>query len=276
MASVCARPRVLSLSLYRAHMLSPRWLLVGSLALIPLAAHAQKKALTQADWDKWKSIQGAAISSDGNWALYSLVPLAGDGELVVRSTHGSAEYHIPRGYLGRPNNVPGGLRPRATVNTEDDPTGAVTAPGQFTADSRYAVVLTYPAQAEFERAAPDRRAAAVLQTRADLAIVNVADGKVTTVPRVSRSGCPRTERRGWRSCRKTLRRNQIRQRHAGSTALRSYSATSPPAPTNASRTYRPSSSTTAPRYSATPLCLGHQAGMAPTFATSQRERRPLC
>ena len=184
MASVCARPRVLSLSLYRAHMLSPRCLLVGSLALIPLAAHAQKKALTQADWDKWKSIQGAAISNDGKWALYSLVPLAGDGELVVRSTQGSAEYHVPRGYLGRPNNVPGGLRPRATGNPEDDPTGAVTAPGQFTADSRYAVVLTYPAQAEFERAASNRRAAAVLQTRADLAIVNVADGKVTTVPRV--------------------------------------------------------------------------------------------
>ena len=159
-------------------------LAVAALVLTPLAAHAQKKALTQADWDKWKSIQGAALSNDGKWALYSLVPLAGDGELVVRSTQGSAEYHVPRGYLGRPNNVPGGLRPRATGNPEDDPTGAVTAPGQFTADSRYAVVLTYPAQAEFERAARNRRASAALQTRADLAIVNVADGKVTTVPRV--------------------------------------------------------------------------------------------
>lgn len=165
--------------MHRSHLL-----FVASLALVPLAAHAQKRALTQADWDKWKSIQGAAISSDGNWALYSLVPLAGDGELVVRSTHGSAEYHIPRGYLGRPNNVPGGLRPRATGNAEDDPASAVTAPGQFTADSRYAVVLTYPAQAEFDRVARNRRAAAALQTRADLVIVSLADGKVNTVPHV--------------------------------------------------------------------------------------------
>ena len=164
-------------------MLRSRCLLVAALVLTPLASHAQKRALTQADWDKWKSIQGAAISNDGKWALYSLVPLAGDGELVVRSTQGIAEYHIPRGYLGRPNNVPGGLRPRS-ANPEEDPTAALTAPGQFTADSRYAVVLTYPARAEFERAARNRRAAAALQTRADLAIVNVADGNVTSVPSV--------------------------------------------------------------------------------------------
>ena len=81
---------------------------------------------------------------------------------------------MARGYLGRPNNVPGGLRPRATGNPEDDPTGALTAPGQFTADSKYAVVLTYPAQAEFERAARNRRAGAAAQNRADLTIVSAA------------------------------------------------------------------------------------------------------
>ncbi|MEP6730792.1 MAG: prolyl oligopeptidase family serine peptidase [bacterium] len=161
-----------------------RCLFVSALAVTPLVAHAQKKALTQADWDKWKSIQGAAISNDGKWALYSLVPQVGDGELVVRATQGATEYHVPRGYLGRPNNVPGGLRPRATGNPEDDPTGATTAPGQFTADSKFALVLTYPPQAEFDRAARNRRQAAALQNRGDLAIVNLADGKVTSVPRV--------------------------------------------------------------------------------------------
>ena len=157
---------------------------ISALAFAPIAAHAQKKVLTQADWDKWKSIQGAAISNDGKWALYSLVPQVGDGELVLRTTQGSTEYRVPRGYLGRPNNVPGGLRPRATGNPEDDPQGATAAPGQFTADSKYAIVLTYPAQAEFDRNARNRRAAAALQNRSDLAIVNVADGKVTTIPRV--------------------------------------------------------------------------------------------
>ncbi|MEO8623227.1 MAG: prolyl oligopeptidase family serine peptidase, partial [bacterium] len=161
-----------------------RSLFAAILLVTPIVAHAQKKVLTQADWDKWKSIQGAAISNDGKWALYSLSPQVGDGEMIIRATQGAAEYHVPRGYLGRPNNVPGGLRPRATGNPEDDPTGATSAPGQFTADSKYAVVLTYPVQAEFERAARNRRAGAALQNRADLAIVSVADGKVTTVPRV--------------------------------------------------------------------------------------------
>jgi hypothetical protein len=154
-----------------------------ALVLAPAAGHAQKKLLTQADWDKWKSIQGAAISNDGKWALYSLVPQVGDGELILRATQGTAEYHVPRGYLGRPNNVPGGLRPRA-ANPEDDPQGATSAPGQFTADSKFALVLTYPAQSEFEKVARNRRTLAALQNRSDLAIVNVADGKVTTVPRV--------------------------------------------------------------------------------------------
>ena len=51
-----------------------------------------------------------ALSNDGKWAAYTLVPLVGDGELVIRSTSGSTEYRVPRGYLGRPNNTPGGLR----------------------------------------------------------------------------------------------------------------------------------------------------------------------
>ena len=76
----------------------------------PLAAQASKKVLTQADWDKWKSINSPTLSADGKWAVYTLIPQVGDGELVIRSTTSSTEYHVPRGYIGRPNNVPGGLR----------------------------------------------------------------------------------------------------------------------------------------------------------------------
>ena len=76
------------------------------------AAHAQmaKKPLTQADWDRWRSINGAELSADGKWAAYTLTPQVGDGEFVVRSTTSNTEYRIPVGYIGRPNNVPGGLR----------------------------------------------------------------------------------------------------------------------------------------------------------------------
>src|SRR5262249_59448388 len=81
-----------------------------ALLALPVVAPAQKKALTQADWDKWKSINAPALTPDGKWAVYTLVPQVGDGEMIVRSTSGSTEYHVPRGYLGRPNNTPGVLR----------------------------------------------------------------------------------------------------------------------------------------------------------------------
>lgn len=159
---------------------------LASLALLiaPAVASGQKKPLTQSDWDKWKSIQGTAISNDGSWAMYSLVPQVGDGELIIHALSGDREIRVPRGLLGRPNNVPGGLRPRGGANPEEAPSGTTVAPGEFTADSRFAVVLTYPTQTEFDRVARNRRAAAALQTRADLAIVNLADGKITTIGRV--------------------------------------------------------------------------------------------
>ncbi|MES2179725.1 MAG: prolyl oligopeptidase family serine peptidase, partial [Gemmatimonadota bacterium] len=165
------------------YMRLSRWLALGALLGAPGLAHAQKKVLTQADWDLWRSIQGAAISNDGKWAMYSLVPLVGDGELIVRATQGATEYKVPRGYLGRPNNVPGGLRPRGG-NAEDEPQAATVAPGQFSPDSKFGLVLTYPTRAEFDRVSRNRRLAASVQNRADLAIVSLADGKVTTVPRV--------------------------------------------------------------------------------------------
>ena len=168
-----------------------RLLGVVELFLLPTAAQAQKRALTQADWDIWKSISGAALTNDGKWAAYSLSPLVGDGELVIRSTSGPTEYRIARGYLGRPNNVPGGLRPRGG-NPEDEPGGPQIAPAQLTPDSRFALVLTYPTQAEFDRVARDRRRAAAVTGRSDLAIVRLADGSVTKVERVRSFRMPRS------------------------------------------------------------------------------------
>jgi dienelactone hydrolase len=172
-------------------MSSARFLGFVALATLPSSLLAQKPALTQADWDRWKSIAGAAISNDGKWAIYSLAPVLGDGELVVRATSGATEYRVPRGYLGRPNNVPGGLRPRAGGNPEEESSGPNIAPGQLTADSRHALVLTYASQAEFDRAGSNRRAAAAVQARSDLVIVRLTDGNVTRVPRVRSFRLPR-------------------------------------------------------------------------------------
>src|SRR5436190_19325782 len=147
----------------------------------PVVAQTSKKALTQADWDKWKSINSPAISNDGKWAVYTLLPQVGDGELVIRSTTASTEYRVPRGYIGRPNNIPGGLRGPAAGTGEGDPVGQTATPAQITADSRYVIVSTQPTQAEVERAPRGRGAAGAAANRQSLAIVSLADGKTSTI-----------------------------------------------------------------------------------------------
>ncbi|HEY2825387.1 MAG TPA: hypothetical protein VGI83_07580, partial [Gemmatimonadales bacterium] len=171
-------------------------MLALGVALLPHAVHAQaKKVLTQADWDQWKTIAGPALSNDGHWAAYTLVPQVGDGELVIHATTGTNEYRVPRGYLGRPNNVPGGLRP-PTGGGEDAPAGPTATPAQFTSDSRFAIVTTQPNQVEAERIERESRGRAGrggrggrggggnAATRLTLVIVNLADGKVTDIPGV--------------------------------------------------------------------------------------------
>ena len=151
-------------------------LAIAAVAVAPLdsiAAQASpKRALTPDDWDHWRSISSPTISADGRWVVYSLVPQVGDGELVVRATQGATEYHIPRGFVGRPQMVAGA---RDTTN--------VAAAAQITADSKYAVALTYAPMSDFERARREKRRPAD-QPKATLAIVTLADGHVATVPRV--------------------------------------------------------------------------------------------
>lgn len=158
---------------------------------LPLAAQSgQKRVLTQADWDHWRSISGATLSNDGKWVAYTLIPQVGDGELIVRSTQGNPEYKVPRGFLGRPNNVPGGLRRLGGGIGEGESIGPNAPPAQFSADSRFVVVATQLPRAEVERmqaARPTRGARPPNTNRAGLAILSLADGKVTTIPGVRSS-----------------------------------------------------------------------------------------
>lgn len=187
-------------------MIAPRALRLG-LALVALfaapAAHAQKKPLTQADWDRWRSIQGATLSNDGQWVAYTLSPQVGDGEFVVRSTKDAREYRVPVGYIGRPNNTPGGERsrgggagPGAGRGGGRGGGGGGAQAGPFTADSRYAFVVAQPSQAEVER--QERAAAARRGSRGGgpqgtpggapaapqntVMMVSLADGRVAPIP----------------------------------------------------------------------------------------------
>ena len=172
---------------------------------LPLSAQqvaqnvSQKKALTQADWDRWRSIQNPTLSNDGKWAAYTLQPQVGDGEFVVRATTGTTEYRVPVGYIGRPNNVPGALRPPqqqlagAGGRGGGGRFGAGGGPASpFSADSRFAFVIAQPNKAQVEaaqRAARGARAAggpggAAADTTGgppSLVIVALADGKTATI-----------------------------------------------------------------------------------------------
>ena len=162
----------------------------------PFAAQAQKKVLTQADWDRWRSIQGASLSNDGKWAAYTLAPQVGDGEFVVRATTGTTEYRVPVGYIGRANNVPGGARPAGAggppAGGGRGGRGGGGAAGPFTPDGRLAFVSTQPTKDEVEkaqRAAPRAGAgrggaAGGADPRTSLVMISLADGKQTTLPDV--------------------------------------------------------------------------------------------
>jgi hypothetical protein len=177
-------------------------------AALPLPVLAQsavsKKALTQADWDRWRSVQNPALSNDGKWAAYTLSPQVGDGEFVVRATTGTTEYRIPVGYIGRPNNTPGALRPRqggpGGPGGGGGPGGfGQRAPSPFSADSRWAFVIAQPSREAVETAQRTARAAraggqtegganaATTDTTGgppSLVMVSLVDGKTTTVARV--------------------------------------------------------------------------------------------
>jgi dipeptidyl aminopeptidase/acylaminoacyl peptidase len=156
-----------------------------SAAPAPAARPASRRPLTQADYDIWKSVVGTTLSRDGRWLGYSLSPQVGDGELVIRATRGATEYRVPRGFVGRP----------VTVASTNAPDSGFSAPASvFSHDGRVVAALTYPTRAEFERGRRSRRPAD--QPRSALAIVALADGRVTSVPRVRSFAMPRAAG-GW-------------------------------------------------------------------------------
>jgi len=151
-------------------------LLLG--ASTSLAQSGARRALTPADWDTWRSISGTSLSPDGKWVAYSLVPQAGDGELVIRSTDGPREWRVPRGFIGRPQLIAGYHGSR-----NEGP-----APAAFTPDGRWVLTETSVPRSEYEAA---RRRSPRAPEHKGLAIVSVADGQVTRVERVKSFAVPR-------------------------------------------------------------------------------------
>ncbi|MES2522048.1 MAG: prolyl oligopeptidase family serine peptidase [Gemmatimonadota bacterium] len=129
-----------------------------------------KKPITQDTYDEWRVIQGATLSQDGKWAVYTVSPVIGEGELVARSTSGTTEYRAPRGYTGRPQ-----LQAGATGG------GFNAAAAQINASNQFVVFMQYPTRTAVESVRGRRGATAPQPT---MGIMSLADGKVTTIPKV--------------------------------------------------------------------------------------------
>ena len=139
-----------------------------------LTAQAPKSPLTQDTYDLWRSILQPTLSPDGRWAVYTLTPTVGDGELVARATNGATngatEHRVARGWTGRP-----------LMSVTGTPFTAQAA--HVTADSRHVVLLRYPAKAAMDSARA-RRGRPADQPKTALAILSLDDGKVTEIPTV--------------------------------------------------------------------------------------------
>jgi dipeptidyl aminopeptidase/acylaminoacyl peptidase len=101
----------------------------------PSAKGAAKKPLDHDAYDRWNSLQGQALSPDGQWVLYSIRPARekADATLKIRAVDSDKGYEVPR---------------------------ATSA--QFVPDSRRAVYLIPPdrealKKAEQEKVAPEKR-----------------------------------------------------------------------------------------------------------------------
>lgn len=146
--------------------------LLFCVATLPAAAQT-KRAITQDTYDLWRSIQGATLSPDGKFAMYTLSPVVGDGEVVIRSTASETEWRFARGYTGRPQLMP----------AADSAAIFNAPPAQFNAGSTTAAFITYAPRADFETARKTKPRA-LPPPRTSLTVVTLADGKAQVIPRV--------------------------------------------------------------------------------------------
>jgi dipeptidyl aminopeptidase/acylaminoacyl peptidase len=139
---------------------------------VSLAAQGARP-ITQDTYDQWRTIGGATVSPDGRFVMYTLSPVVGDGDVVIRATGADTEWRFARGYTGRPQLM-AGADSAAIFNAP---------PAQFSAASNAAAFITYASRADFE-AARKARPRPLPQPRTSLTIVTLADGKAQVIPKV--------------------------------------------------------------------------------------------
>ncbi|MCV2422240.1 alpha/beta hydrolase family protein [Paucibacter sp. DJ2R-2] len=115
-------------SCFSPHLLAQDANAVSAPSLASAQASLAKRAIDHAAYAGWRSIQGTALSRDGQWAAYALVGQESDGELVLRRLTDGQEWRVPRG----------------------------TAP-VFSADGRFVAYAVQPSRAELDKAKKDKK-----------------------------------------------------------------------------------------------------------------------
>ena len=74
-------------------------LLAAVLLSISFNIQAQnKKPLTHAVYDGWKSVGERVISNNGKYVVYTIVPQEGDATLYIQQSSGDKLIEVPRAY----------------------------------------------------------------------------------------------------------------------------------------------------------------------------------
>jgi dipeptidyl aminopeptidase/acylaminoacyl peptidase len=155
------------------------------------ARAATKRPLTHQDYDSWRSIQGQALSRDGKFVAYALMPQDGDGEVVIRNLATGVEWRYGRGWRPPTPATEGGETPAPQAFAQAGRQSRVF----FTADSRFAAFTIEPNKDEVLKARKERKAPDAAPKNA-LGVVDLSNGQVTRVEHVKAFQVPE-DGAGW-------------------------------------------------------------------------------
>jgi dipeptidyl aminopeptidase/acylaminoacyl peptidase len=146
--------------------------LIFAMALATVFSASAKKPLDHDAFDSWNNVRVYPMSDDGAWAVYTVNPQEGDGNLIFRNVKKGMDIVINRGYNAK-----------------------------ISADSKWAAALIKPLFADTRKAKIDKKKDFDLP-QDSLAIINLTTGKVEKIPSVSsyKMGKEGGEWIAWLSC----------------------------------------------------------------------------
>ena len=127
-------------------------LLASAAGQVSAQPAANKKVLTFADYDIWRSASGVTLSRDGQYVAYLVGAEGTDGEAIVRHVASGKEFRFARGA-----------------------TGAFAAAPKFAPDSKRVLLPLTPTKGELEKAKADKVKSEDMP-KAGLAVVDLASG----------------------------------------------------------------------------------------------------